>query len=83
VGFSHQRGFVGKGDRIANSCSICHGTLKWWRHCSSTCLTWPFWTATFYFPHVRERKFRVEIFDSFMWGICWHKLVMNGLYQGD
>jgi hypothetical protein len=29
VGFSHQRGFVGKGDRIANSCSICHGTLKW------------------------------------------------------
>jgi hypothetical protein len=73
---------VCKGDRIANSYSICCRTLKWWRHCSSTCWAWPFWTATFSFPHVGERKFRIEIFDSPSWGICWHRLDMRGLYQG-
>jgi hypothetical protein len=28
VDYSHLRGFVDKGDRIANSYSICHRTLK-------------------------------------------------------
>jgi hypothetical protein len=27
--YSHQRGFVGKGNRITNSYSICRRTLKW------------------------------------------------------
>jgi hypothetical protein len=29
VDYSRHRGFVGKGDRIANSYSICRQTLKW------------------------------------------------------
>jgi hypothetical protein len=55
--YSHHRGFVDKGDRIANSYSICHRTLKWMKtlffHLFDLAILE---TATFSFPHVGGKK---------------------------
>jgi hypothetical protein len=34
--------YVDGGDRMANSYSISHHTLKWMKNCSFICQTWPF-----------------------------------------
>ena len=62
--YSRHMGFVDKGDRMANSYSICRRTLKWTKKLFFHLLDLAILNSYILLSYVGVRKFRIEIIDS-------------------
>jgi hypothetical protein len=75
---TYHMGYMDKGDRMANSYSICHQTMKWTEKLFYDLLDLAILKSCIYYYYLGGGglwKLHIKIFDSSLWGICWHRLI--------